>query len=239
MFGVSDRPSQPPFTMLFGPISLVASNGTTRVVDDFGYHKQVPDAWGPGTRWAYPDGANGGPVLKLECNGSRGEPTIVWRPGGYKGDAAADNNGPAQDAAAPPPPPCPAKPCLAHPGRTYCPSSPTPGQCERPTHPPCPPCKASPPPPPPTAVPPLNISFETDDWPYLRHTFLIDKSYRINATVSAATDSPFFAERPSRGGLVRQVRACTRARAENGHEVQHETVAKLLLLDRGAAVDRA
>ena len=44
-------------------------------------------------------------------------------------------------------PPCPAKPCPAHPGRTFCPSVSTPGQCDKPSHPPCPPCKAPPPPP--------------------------------------------------------------------------------------------
>ena len=26
------------------------------------------------------------------------------------------------------------------------------------------------------------MSFEVDDWPYLRHTFMIDPSYPINAT---------------------------------------------------------
>ena len=40
---------------------------------------------------------------------------------------------------------CPALPCPDHPGRTYCPS--TPGQCNQPSHSPCPPCKAPAPPP--------------------------------------------------------------------------------------------
>jgi sucrose-6-phosphate hydrolase SacC (GH32 family) len=43
--------------------------------------------------------------------------------------------------------PCPAQPCPGHPGRTYCPSVPTAGQCDQPSHSPCPPCKQPPPPP--------------------------------------------------------------------------------------------
>ena len=50
---------------------------------------------------------------------------------------------------------CPALPCPGHPGRSYCPSISTPGQCDKPSHPPCPPCKAPPPSPgPKPAVPP-------------------------------------------------------------------------------------
>ena len=34
---------------------------------------------------------------------------------------------------------CPPKPCPAHSNRSYCPNVATPGQCDHPTHPPCPP----------------------------------------------------------------------------------------------------
>ena len=37
--------------------------------------------------------------------------------------------------------PCAAQPCPSHPGRTFCPSVSTPGQCDEPSHPPCPLCK--------------------------------------------------------------------------------------------------
>ncbi len=50
--------------------------------------------------------------------------------------------------------PCPEKPCPAHPGRTYCPSLTTPGQCDHPTHPPCPPCGGPAPGPSPQPIPP-------------------------------------------------------------------------------------
>jgi len=174
-----------PYHLLFGPISIVADNGTVRVVDDFSYHKRVPDAWGAGTSWVYPHGPDR-PILRLECAAnSHGVPsgkaaghhgaTIVWRPGGVSPSA-----GELQSAAPCPPTPCPPGP---HQKRTYCSSDPTPGQCDKPMpHKPCPPCKAPPPPPPPTGIPPLNMSFEVDDWPYLRHTFMIDPSYPINAT---------------------------------------------------------
>jgi hypothetical protein len=51
----------------------------------------------------------------------------------------------------PPPPPagqtCPPRPCTGHPGRTYCPSSTAPNQCDQPMpHPPCPPGPCKPPP---------------------------------------------------------------------------------------------
>jgi hypothetical protein len=36
---------------------------------------------------------------------------------------------------------CAAKPCPHHPGRTYCPNVPSPGQCDQPRHLPCPPCQ--------------------------------------------------------------------------------------------------
>ena len=38
-------------------------------------------------------------------------------------------------------PPCPPKRCPKHPLRTYCPSDPTPGQCDQVRHGPCPPCQ--------------------------------------------------------------------------------------------------
>ena len=50
--------------------------------------------------------------------------------------------------------PCSAKPCTNHPGRTYCPSDPSPGQCDRVSHPPCPGCPPAPPGPPPVPSPP-------------------------------------------------------------------------------------
>ena len=183
-----DNQGDQSYHILFGPISLVADNGTTRTVDNFSYHKQVPDAWGPGTSWVYPNGPDS-PILRLECapnsygmhaKGHAGA-TTVWRPGGF-----SDSSGELLQSATKPP--CAPKPCPPgpHQQRTYCPSDPTPGQCNKPMpHPPCPPCKPPPPPPPSptTRVPPLNISFEVDDWPYLRHSFSIDKSYPINATV--------------------------------------------------------
>ena len=49
--------------------------------------------------------------------------------------------------------------------------------------PPCPPAPPPPPPPPPCHVPPLNISFEYDDFPYIRHRFMIDPSYTFNESV--------------------------------------------------------
>jgi hypothetical protein len=53
------------------------------------------------------------------------------------------------------PPPCPARPCPAHPGRTFCPSITLPGQCDHPMpHPPCPPCRVPGPPLPPPPPPP-------------------------------------------------------------------------------------
>ena len=53
---------------------------------------------------------------------------------------------------------CPALPCTDHPGKTYCPSISTPGQCNQSSHPPCPPCKApaSPPVPKPATPPPAG-----------------------------------------------------------------------------------
>ena len=51
--------------------------------------------------------------------------------------------------------PCPAKPCAGHPGRTYCPSLSTPGQCNKSSHPPCPPCRAPTPQPGPDPKPAL------------------------------------------------------------------------------------
>ena len=49
----------------------------------------------------------------------------------------------------PPPPPsnCTTRPlpCASHPGRTYCASNPARGQCDKSSHPPCPPCPAPPP----------------------------------------------------------------------------------------------
>jgi hypothetical protein len=32
-------------------------------------------------------------------------------------------------------------------------------------------------------VPPLDISFQFDDWPYIRHSFMVDPSFTVNATV--------------------------------------------------------
>lgn len=43
---------------------------------------------------------------------------------------------------------CPPKQCPGHPGRSYCPNVATPGQCDHPSHPPCPAgsCPKGPPP---------------------------------------------------------------------------------------------
>ena len=54
---------------------------------------------------------------------------------------------------------CPPKPCPGHPGRSFCPNVATPRQCDKPSHPPCPPgpCPKGPPPaPPPPAPKPLG-----------------------------------------------------------------------------------
>ncbi len=66
-----------------------------------------------------------------------------------KGSGTADNRSAPPVAA-----PCPSKPCPAHPGRTYCPSITTPGQCDHPIHPPCPPCNGPSPGPTPKPIPP-------------------------------------------------------------------------------------
>ena len=63
---------------------------------------------------------------------------------------------------------CPALPCSGHPGRTYCPSVSTPGQCNQSVHQPCPPCKAPAPPPVPhpTMPPPARplATSQPSDW---------------------------------------------------------------------------
>jgi hypothetical protein len=108
------------FYILFSGITLVADNGTTRVVDDFSYAKDTPEAWGSGSSWVYPNGSST-PVLRLDCPPNA--TTAIWRPGGTHGSSAGGK------------------------------------------------------------VPPLNISFEFDDWPYMRHSFFVDPAFVVNATV--------------------------------------------------------
>eukprot|EP01043_Picozoa_sp_COSAG02_P017275 COSAG02_NODE_780_length_17266_cov_3.939244_3_plen_698_part_00 len=50
--------------------------------------------------------------------------------------------------------PCQPKACPSHPGHTYCPSDPAPGQCDKPPRSQCPTGHCGPPPPPPTPPPP-------------------------------------------------------------------------------------
>lgn len=167
-----------PYYMLFGSIELVADNGTVFVVDDFSYHELAPQAWGPGSTWVFPNNGSNTVALRLDCPPN--STTTVMRPVSTKQQQQ----------------PCSTKPqpCPAHPGTTFCMSDKTPGQCtKKMPHKPCPPCPQGPPPPPPTRVPPLNITFQYDDLPYLRYHFMVDHSYMINTTYGYTPESGGYA----------------------------------------------